>query len=151
MKALTTLLVVGMFLATVAMADDVDDVKAAVRGYFAAHRARDVNAYMRYRMAEYSNFGPTGGLINRSTSLEQQRSNFQAAIDQGIRRNIDIRHLEVRVYGNSAIATGYVVGTVTNPDGSTDQVTWQRSGFWIKQGSQWKEAHHHRGAVSTPQ
>ncbi len=30
MKALTTLLVVGMFLTTVAMADDVEDVKAAV-------------------------------------------------------------------------------------------------------------------------
>jgi len=29
-KALTTLLVVGMFAATIAMADDADDVKAAV-------------------------------------------------------------------------------------------------------------------------
>ncbi len=30
MKALTTLLVVGMFATTIAMADDADDVKAAV-------------------------------------------------------------------------------------------------------------------------
>jgi len=30
MKALTTVFVVGMFLTTVAMADDVDDVKALV-------------------------------------------------------------------------------------------------------------------------
>ncbi len=44
MKALTTLLVVGMFLTTVAMADDVDDVKAAVQGHFAALNAGDVNA-----------------------------------------------------------------------------------------------------------
>ena len=36
MKALTTLLVVGMFLTTVAVADDVDDVKAALNGLFAA-------------------------------------------------------------------------------------------------------------------
>ena len=42
MKALTTLLVVGMFATTVAIADDVDDVKAAVQGLFAA-----VNAGMR--------------------------------------------------------------------------------------------------------
>jgi len=34
MKALTTLLVVGMFLTTVAMADDVDDVKAAVLEFY---------------------------------------------------------------------------------------------------------------------
>ena len=43
MKALTTLLVVGMFLSTVALADDVDDVKAAMKGYFAALNAGDWN------------------------------------------------------------------------------------------------------------
>jgi len=36
MKALATLLIVGIFLTTVAMADDVDDVKAALNGRFAA-------------------------------------------------------------------------------------------------------------------
>ena len=33
MKALTTLFVVGMFLTTVAMADDADDVRAALQRY----------------------------------------------------------------------------------------------------------------------
>ena len=44
MKPLTTLWVVGMFATTVAMADDVDDVKAAVQNYFAALNSGDVNA-----------------------------------------------------------------------------------------------------------
>ncbi len=43
MKALTTLFVVGMFLTTVAVADDVDDVKAAVQSYFAAVNAGDAD------------------------------------------------------------------------------------------------------------
>ena len=44
MKALTTLLVVGMFLTTVAMADDVDDVRAEMERYFAALNAGDALA-----------------------------------------------------------------------------------------------------------
>ncbi len=44
MKALTTLFVAGMFLTTVAIADDVDDVKAAVQKYITALNTGDVNA-----------------------------------------------------------------------------------------------------------
>ncbi len=45
MKALTTLLVVGMFATAVAMADDVDDVKAAVQRDFVSRNSGDVDAY----------------------------------------------------------------------------------------------------------
>ncbi len=44
MKALTTLLVVGMFLTTVAIADDADDVKAAIQRYFVALNSGDAQA-----------------------------------------------------------------------------------------------------------
>jgi len=57
MKALTTLLVVGMFATTVAIADDV---KAAVQGLFAAVNAGDADGRVSRRMAEYSNFGRGG-------------------------------------------------------------------------------------------
>ena len=63
MKALTTLLVVGMFATTIAMADDSDDVKAAVEELFAAIRAGDANGQSRPRMPDYSNFGRGGGLL----------------------------------------------------------------------------------------
>jgi len=43
MKALTTLLVIGMFLMPAVLADDVDDVKAAVLGLFAAVNAGDAD------------------------------------------------------------------------------------------------------------
>ncbi len=143
MKALTTLLVVGMFATTVAMADDVDDVKAAVQGYFAALSAGDWNALSRYRMPEHSSFGPGRGLLVSEHSLEEQRNSFQADYDAGQRLNLQVRHLDVRVYGNAAIVTGYVVGTTTTTDGSTLQSGDQRSGMWIKQGGQWREAHRH--------
>lgn len=57
MKALTTLLVVGMFATTVAIADDV---KAAVQGLFSAVNAGDADGRVSRRMAEFSNFGRGG-------------------------------------------------------------------------------------------
>jgi ketosteroid isomerase-like protein len=68
MKALTTLLVVGMFLTTVAMADDVDDVKAATLEHFAAVNSGDADEYIKYYLPEFSVFSG-GGLLSRRTSL----------------------------------------------------------------------------------
>ncbi len=51
MKALTTLFVVGMFLTTVAIADDVDDVKAAIQRYYVALNSGDSNAWIQLHAA----------------------------------------------------------------------------------------------------
>ncbi len=142
MKALTTLFVVGMFLTTVAVADDVDDVKAAVQSYFAAINSGNGAAMAQHRIAEYSVFAG-GGLIDRSSSSAQQRDDFQALADAGRKLNLRIQHLEIRVYGNAAVVTGYLMGTDTAPDGTVSQSRQQRTGVWIKQGGQWKEVHRH--------
>ncbi len=141
MKAWTTLFVIGMFATTVAMADDVDDVKSAVQKYLTALNTGDVNAYVQSRTPEYSSFGG-GGLVERYHSLEEQRNRFQGNINSGVQFNLQIRHLDVRVYGNAAIVTGYTVG-----GNSADQ----RTSVWIKQGGQWKQAHRHTSPLRGPQ
>ncbi len=142
MKALTTLVVVGMFLTTVAMADDVDDVKAAVQSYFDAINSGNGAAVARHRIPEYSVFAG-GGLIARSSSTAQQRDDFQTLADAGRKLNLRIQHMDVRVYGNAAVVTGYLMGTNTTPDGTVLQSRQQRTGVWVKQGGQWKEVHRH--------
>ena len=142
MKTLTTLFLIGMFATAVAMADDVDDVKAAVQSYFAALNSGNAAAMTRYRIPEYSVFAG-GGFISRSHSLEEQRNNFQATVDAGQKRNLQVRHIEVKIYGNAAVVTGYLTGTNTTPDGTVNQLRQQRTGVWIKQGGQWKEVHRH--------
>ena len=120
MKALTTLLVVGMFLTTVALADDVDDVKAEMQRFFAALNTDNADGFIQHLIPEYSSFGPEGGLLHRSTSLEEQKTSRQAAIDAGQKLNLQLRHLEVKLYGNlTAVTTCYVVGTVTSQDGTS--------------------------------
>ncbi len=143
MKTLTTLLVVGMLLTTVAMADDADDVRAEMERYFAALNAGDANGYIQHFMPETSAIVGTG-LISHSNSLDEQKNAFVAS---GLERNLQLRHLEVKVYGNTAVVTCYVVGSTTNANGTTFQTRALRTGVMIKQGSQWKEVHQHRSPL----
>ena len=151
MKALTTLVVVGMILTTVGMADDVDDVKAAVLRNYAALNAGDANAWTQLLAAGNTSFGPGGGLLERSDSLEEQRRNQQAAFDAGLNYNIGPRHVEVSVYGNTAVSTRYGVGPIAFPDGTTAQTNNRITTVWVKQGGQWKVVHQHISPVVLPQ
>ena len=152
MKALTTLLVVGMFLTTVAMADDADDVRAALQRYMTALNAGDASALMQLQAAESTTFGPGGALLEQSDSLEERRKDRQAEFDAGLKYNLQARHIDVKVYGNStAVTTHYGVGRVTFQDGTTGQPNNRITRVWIKQGGQWKAVHQHLSPVRLPQ
>ncbi len=147
MKTLTTLWVVSMFFTTVAFADDADDVRAEMERYFAALNAGDADGYMQHFAPQTSAFVGTG-LLSRSSSPAEQRRAFQASLDAGLKRNLQLRHLEVKVYGNlTAVATSYVIGNTTTADGTVQPVRMQRTAVLIKQGGQWKEVHQHRSPV----
>ncbi len=151
MKTLATLFVVSMFTTAVAMADDVDDVKAALNNHFAVRNAGDADAYIQLHSPKRSNFGAGGQLLNRYASLENEKKNLQARFDAGVKYNVQFRHLEVEVYGNVAVVTGYGVGTITRPDGTTQQATNRRTVVLIKQGGQWKAVHGHSSPLRGPQ
>ncbi len=151
MKALTTLFVIGMFATAVAIADDADDVKAAVERYVASLNAGDANAFIQLQAASNTRFAPGGGLLDRSDSLEERRKAFQASVDAGLKYNIQARHLEVSVYGNTAVTTNYGVGRITFPNGTAAQVNNRITGVLVKQGGQWKMVHQHISPVVLPQ
>ncbi len=153
MKALTTLLVVGMFLTAVAMADDVDDVKAAVQRYLVAINGGDTEGVFQYRIAERSSFNRAGGFLGIPTaSLEEQKRSHRNQVNAGRKRNYQLRHMEVKVYGgDTAIVTGYLVGLGTFPDGTVVPHNDRRTAVLIKQGGQWKEVHTHQSPLRTPQ
>ena len=152
MKALTTLLVIGMFATTVAMADDADDLKAAVRNNYAAMNSGDAGAWVQLQLAGNTTFGPGGALLETFDSLEERRKNQQAAFDAGLKYNLQARHIDVKVYGNlTAVTTHYGVGTITQPNGTTGQVNNRITRVWVKQGGQWKQVHQHLSPVRLPQ
>jgi len=152
MKTLTTLLVIGMFTTAVAMADDVDDVKAAIQRYFVALNSGDAQALAQGHLEGFTTFGFAGGLLERVDSLEELRKDQQATVDAGVKFNLQDRHLDVRVYGNStAVATSYWVGTIALPNGNTARPNNRITTVLVKQGGQWKIAHVHNSPVRGPQ
>jgi len=149
---IATLFAAGMFLTAVAIADDVDDVKAAVQRHFAALNAGDAYAYAQSFLEGFTRFGFAGGLLEQVDSLEERRQAFQATRDAGLRFNVQDRHIDVRVYGNStAVATSYRVGSITFPDGTTAQPNNRITTVLVKQGGQWKIAHVHISPLRGPQ
>ncbi len=151
MKAWTTLCVIGMFATTVALADDVDDVKAAVQSYMTALNAGDANAWIQLHAVGNTRFSPGGTLLERYDSLEERRKNQQATFDAGVKFNIQTRHLEISVYGDTAVTTNYGVGTITQPDGTVNPDSNRITRVWVKQGGQWKQVHQHFSPVVLPQ
>jgi len=150
MKALTTLLVIGMLATAVAIADDVDDVKAAMQRSQVAANSGDAGTQLL--LEGLTTFGFAGGLLERVDSLEELRKDRQASFDAGLKFNIQDRHIDVSVYGNStAVVTSYRVGTITQPSGRIVRPNNRITTVLVKQGGQWKIAHVHFSPLRLPQ
>jgi len=146
MKLLVALLIIlvwGLVLTTAANADDVDDVKAAVLAVDAAFNTGDVDAFAQYMHPEHSSFFP-GELLLEGFSKDR----LKALFDSGLKFDLETRHLNVKIYGNTAVATGYNVGTITLPDGTINQLTNRFTEVWIKQQGKWKRVHIHASPLT---
>ncbi len=146
MKRLAAVLLVfvpWMVLTSVAAAQDVEAIKAVTLAHFAVFNAGEPAAHVGHHLPEHSFFEAGGGLLEEFDSLEEEENNLQADFAAGLKFNLQLRHLKVKVYGNTAVVTGYVVGTVTSPDAGTEQVTNRRTAVLIKQRGQWREVHTH--------
>ena len=149
MKALTTLWVLGMFLATPVLADDVEDVKAAEMAARAAEAAGNTLGFYKNMVPEFSIFPPTAGLLAHPAT-EENRLRIQATFDGGTKYDIQVRNLDVQVYGNTAISTNYVLATIHRPERETVRWNLRMTGVWVKQAGQWKEVHRHGSNLTPP-
>ena len=71
-------------------------------------------------------------------------------MDTGLARNLAGRHIEVEIYGMTAVATNYVVGTLTAPGGTPQRILRRRTAMLVKQGEQWKIVHRHISSLNLP-
>ena len=120
MKRLTcalTVLAVGVVFTPVATAQDVEAIKNATMEHFATQAAGDAAAHVRHHMLGHTAFAPDGGHLQKSAYLEEEIKDLQANFDAGLKFSVELRDLKVDVYGDAAVVTGYLVGTVTLPDG----------------------------------
>ena len=156
MKNFTTIqvimiLVLGVTLTTASFAGDVDDIKKATIEHFATLNSGDAAAHVAHHLEGHSAFAANGGLLQVDNSLEEEKKDLQNGFDTGFKTNLQLRHLEVTVYGNAAVVTGYVVGTTTSPEGTTQQTRGRRTAVLIKKGNKWMEVHTHSSPVTGAQ
>jgi ketosteroid isomerase-like protein len=156
--ALVVLFLVGMALTVDVRADDAEDVKAAYVRHITLSRTGQINSFVEQHFPGHTAFGPNGGLLTRNDSLEEEKKTRQAMFDRGRSDSTQpsftsvanvLRHVEVQVYGTTAVLTGYLSGPVTLSDGSTRQGTRRVTAVWIKQGNEWKEVHDHMSTLLT--
>ncbi len=100
----------GLALTTIASADDTDDVKAAVQAIYEALNKGDANGFTKLILPGSSSFPRTGELLTETNTIEDFRSALQSLFDAGLKFNVQVHHLNVKIYGNNAIATYYTIG-----------------------------------------
>jgi len=128
---------------------DSEAVRTAVLEHYAAIRNADFQAAAYHHTDGFTAFFTDGGLLTTYGTPEEQAGLFQAMGDAGMRANWEVRQLEIRTYGDAAVATGYLVGTLQFPDGRMARGTWQLTEVWVREGGEWKEAHHHDSPLVT--
>lgn len=117
------------------------EIMEITREHFQTLDDGDAVAHMAHHVPDATSFDAVGGLLSEARSREEQAAPLQALFDAGLTQTNELRHLKVQVYGDAAVVTGYVVGTATNPDGSTEEFVNRRTAVLIRQDGEWMEVH----------
>ena len=132
--------VASIILSNRAIADDAADVKAAWLKSNAALNSGNADAASQSLHPEATLFNYGGRTLNDRWFNPE---GLKAAFEAGLKCDWNANHLNVKVYGNAAVVTGYHVGTITPPNGNVSQGTRRFSEFWIKQDGKWTCVHRH--------
>ena len=140
--------VMAIVLSTgVAQADDKKDVIAAVDAALAAWNAGDVDAVQKHYAPDFTRYNPEGDLLSAwdwAWIKEFFESGGKVVLSPP-------RHIEVKVYGNTAIYTCYLTVTLTPPDEASRTTTQRLTTVWVKGGKQWQEVHQHASLLTPRQ
>jgi len=116
------------------------EVRDAVADLIAGYNSGNVEQIERRLAVQRNGFQGEGGLLRDIVDLEELRNAFKS----GTRLRFEMRDLEVAVYGDAALTTGFFGGTVSRPNGtSRADGPWRASFVWNKQDGVWKLVHTH--------
>lgn len=68
---------------------------------------------------------------------------WEGAFAAGLQYNLQPRHEETKVFGQCAVVTGYLTGTVTSPGGSVLHGAWRSTSVWVQTDGSWRNQHIH--------
>ncbi len=133
-----------LFWSPQVVADDADNVRATIEQHYAAIHANDIDSVISHHLKDFTMYFSDGSVLWESDWAEVSER-MGTTQDFGT-VNVRMSDFNVQIHGNVAIATFYLVGKHTN-DGKTRNVTNRVSAVWVKDGREWKEAHHHESPL----
>jgi CubicO group peptidase (beta-lactamase class C family) len=121
------------------------EVKAAVMDIIAGYNSGNVDQIERRLAPQHNRFQGEGGFLTSFIDAADLRGAFQA----GFKVKTEVNNLEAAVYGDSALATFFMSGTVTPPNGAPrTEGPWRSSFVWNKQEGTWKLVHAHQSTMN---
>tara|TARA_B100000029_G_scaffold393005_1_gene390263 strand:- start:2 stop:463 length:462 start_codon:yes stop_codon:yes gene_type:complete len=142
---ISILIFTGLTMAT--QAGEEDEVIAVMDAHLGAINNGESAAIARHHLPGHSEFGATGAKLGISGPFEEQFARNEAIFKSGAAFDWHNKDLRVQIFDTTAIVTGYVVGTSTNPEGTTTTVNQRRTTVLIKTNGQWKEIHVHNSVL----
>ncbi len=128
----------GCALVPQAAAGQDADVRRALEETVRAWTEARVNDYVQQFDPQVRGFDLDGALMSEGIS----RQAIQARYDAGFKVNMELRHVDVRVFGNTAVLVGYMVGWVS-AGGITDRGTWRFTEVRVNQEGRWRVVQYH--------
>jgi uncharacterized protein (TIGR02246 family) len=134
-----------------AVADETAAVKEVIQEVFAAERTGNADTLSKYFLPDVTGFFLNGSLRTKGLFIQWTKNVYAA----GYRPNLQVNDLDVMIYENTAVATGYLDGAITFPGREVQQVTlegpWRLSLVLTKQKGKWLIAHYHYSVmIPTP-
>ncbi len=145
-KLISAYVFLSLLGSSLALADDMADVRATIVRHYAAIHAQDKEAISSHHLGDFTMFFSDGTML-WERDWEEISERMGATFDFGT-LNVRMSNFNAQIYGNVAVATFYLVGTHTY-SGKTRHITNRVSAVWVKDGSEWKEAHHHESRFRT--
>lgn len=118
------------------------EVSAAIEETLAAWREGRFEEFVAFYHPEARGFYLDGGPLAATFDLQALR----AAHSAGFRADVTLRDLEVRVYGPTSVAAGYLTGALTLPGGVTLPGTWRYTETRVREEGVWKVVQFHFSA-----
>jgi ketosteroid isomerase-like protein len=146
LRTLSTLFTILALWTASALADDADDVRTTIERHYAAIHTNDLDTVFNHHLKDFTMFY-SGGTVLWESDWEEVSERMGATVDFGT-LNVRMSNFNAQIYGNTAVATFYLIGTHTDGE-KTRNITNRVSAVWVKTGGEWKEAHHHESPLRT--
>ena len=127
------------FLASGSAGAQEAEVRAAVSETFAALVERDVTKF-----ASFYHDDTRGFFVDRTTMIQGFITiAVRLAFATGLRVNVVMSDLDVKVYGNTAVSGALFQGSVTLPGGAVASGSWRYSDTRVLEDGTWKIVQYH--------